>query len=158
MEHVKKNVAAKRLRFLKYGGLPLGIILIIAGLVIVSNWGTSMVESHMDWYVTYSEELNGIGVCGLIIFAIGIVFLILWFIAVIALKSATPCPACGGLMMERSSVCPHCKSALSWGTLDNAHDCAGKQADSGVFYCQFCGTKADSGNQYCRACGRKLSK
>lgn len=119
MVQAKKNIPAKKLRSLRRWGLPLGMILVIAGYVILSVWGFTRVKTWVDWYAVDVEKLNGIGICAIILITAGVVILILWLIAVMALKSTVPCPACGGLMTQKSPICPYCKSRLSWGNSDN---------------------------------------
>lgn len=155
MKKIKKNKTAKRLRFLKRWGLLIGIALIILGCYIIDNWGFSWVESQVLWYKHVSEELNGYGVLGMIVICIGALFLILWLVSIIVLKSSTPCPACGGLLSQRSPVCPHCKSDLNWGKLDSAQGHL-QQQDENIRYCAFCGTKVACDNVYCPVCGKKI--
>lgn len=147
MGNSQMNKAAKKMRQWKRLSLPLGFILIAVGWIIITNWGTSWRVSQVDWYTVHSEEINAVGIAGILILITGIIFLVIWFLLWLILKVTISCPNCKGLLEQRTSICPHCKIKLDWGN-----------ANVKMRYCGSCGTKAQDGHAYCRGCGRKLTE
>ncbi len=149
-----KNKTAKVLNRIKIWGLSLGVILVFFGTLMVNNWGTSVRKSRQDWYIVYSNEINAIGISGIIIVGIGIISCVVWLFTYCIIKASMPCPMCGGLLTQRSAVCPHCKVKLDWG--DNANIPVNKELSSKSTYCPSCGTKAESGAFFCKNCGKNI--
>lgn len=120
MRKIRPSKATKKLRRFRRWGWLLSILLVLGGFIIINAWGFSSVKYYVDWYAVYTKELNIFGILGVIMLFAGVFCFIMWIRTIFTMKTAAPCPVCGTLLMQRETVCPHCKTGLNWGNSGDA--------------------------------------